>query len=47
MNEHICRTIVWLNEAEAFCGVKPLYCSSAHNEPFQGICFGHLPGDAR
>jgi hypothetical protein len=35
VNEHVCRAVIRLNEAEALCGIEPLYCSSAHDEPFQ------------
>jgi len=37
VNESISAAVVRLNEAEAFCGIKPFNCASGHNEPFHSI----------
>ena len=35
MDEHVCRSVLRLNEAEALCGVEPLYRTIVHVEnPF-------------
>ncbi|MGV1754711.1 hypothetical protein [Agrobacterium sp. CG674] len=41
MNEGVSAAVVRLNEAEAFCGIKPFYGASGHDEPF------HSNGDDR
>jgi hypothetical protein len=37
VNESVNAAVVRLNEAEALGGIKPFYCASGHDEPFQSI----------
>ncbi len=30
MDKHVLAAAVWLNEAEALCGVEPLNCACSH-----------------
>ncbi len=34
VNEGVSAAVVWLNEAEALCGIEPFYGASGHDEPF-------------
>jgi hypothetical protein len=37
VNESVRAAVVRLNEAEALGGIKPFYCTSGHDEPFQSV----------
>jgi hypothetical protein len=37
VNEGVSAAVIGLDEAKAFGGIKPFYCASGHDEPFQSI----------